>query len=133
MRFSLSLSLAPTQASAHAIVAFDDQCDPHNCASFQLAGRSFYQPTLAVCDLLRAQLLVRVASVYDGPRQFALFRLSTTARAIARATGTRQPPKLPCLRDAPLCRLEGRGVSPFPVPVEALRRRQMDMRASTCA
>ena len=73
------LNLVP-KARAHALFIFDDQCDPRNCRGWTVVPG---EPTLATCDLVSTGLLERIVSFYEGPRQFALFRLNQTAAAHA--------------------------------------------------
>ena len=55
-----------------ALYLFDDQCDVHDCRGSNNFVAS--RPTLATCDLVAAGLLRPITAVYNGTRQFALFR-----------------------------------------------------------
>jgi hypothetical protein len=75
------LNLVP-KARTHALFVFDDQCDPRDCRATTVVPG---EPTLATCDLVSTGLLERVVSFYEGPRQFALFRLNQTRAAGVRS------------------------------------------------
>ena len=83
------LNLLP-RASPHAVFLFDDQCDAQNCTVPSFVPG---EPTLATCDLVTSGLLTPLVTMYNGPRQFAMFRRNAT---------TVQPSTsaLPC---SPLC------------------------------
>jgi len=106
-----------TKSRPHALFIFDDQCDPNSCSSLSIVP---YQPTLAVCDMVSASLLLPVTSFYvnstefkydETTRQFALFRLHPRAADVLEDTRRATPSRdedarrhrwLPC---SPLCRI----------------------------
>ena len=73
-----------------------------------------YGPTLATCDLVASGLLEPVVAVYNGSRQFALFRAASTAAAMhdrwlgAFAGQRRTGDALPLLPCSVPCRVEGK-------------------------
>lgn len=114
-----------------------------------------------VCDLLSARFLSPLTAFYEGTRQFVLFRLTNISQRLIgqrnhahqldphASNGTLKlhsrrnhfMPKLPCMRDAPLCQIRGRSGKPVDLPsgdrlpglASGLARQQELMRAEVCA
>eukprot|EP00966_Prymnesium_polylepis_P194442 4507791-Prymnesium_polylepis.2 len=87
-------------AAARAVFLFDDQCNVSSCtAQTPFAGG----PTLAVCDLVSAGMLVPLDHVYVGDRQWALYKLGGRAGRRLPAAALQIGAKMPC---TPRCALK---------------------------
>ena len=60
------------KARPTALYLFDDQCDARNCSGPNTLVA--VPPSAATCDLVATGVLERVAAVYNGARQFSLYR-----------------------------------------------------------
>ena len=78
------------KARPTALYLFDDQCDAQNCSGPNAGVAA--QPSLATCDLVATGLLEPVAVVWEGVRQFSLFRQGRRRLPVL-SDGT---PPLPC-------------------------------------
>ena len=76
-----------------ALYLFDDQCAARNCSGPDAGVAA--APGLATCDMVLAGLLEPVASVFEGQRQFALFRRARGERA-QDILGNESSNQLPC-------------------------------------
>ena len=76
-----------------ALYLFDDQCAARNCSGPDAGVAA--APGLATCDMVLAGLLEPVASVFEGQRQFALFRRTRGERA-QDILGNESSNQLPC-------------------------------------
>ena len=109
-----------------ALYLFDDQCDARECSAPNAGVAA--APGLATCDMVLAGLLEPVASVFEGERQFALFRRKPGERAqdILRNESSNQ---LPCA----YCELRITRTIPQRAELEAdLRDQQRLARAESC-
>jgi hypothetical protein len=106
-----------------ALYLFDDQCDARKCSAPNAGVAA--APGLATCDMVLAGLLEPVASIFEGERQFALFRRKRGERArdILRNESSNQ---LPC----EYCEL--RTIPARPELEVALRGDQRLARAKSC-
>ena len=105
-----------------ALYLFDDQCNARNCSAPN--SRVAAAPGLATCDMVLAGLLEPVATVFEGERQFALFRRKSGERA--QAILQNESNRLPC----EYCEL--RMVPPRPELEVELREKQRRARAKSC-
>ena len=109
-----------------ALYLFDDQCDARECSAPNAGVAA--APGLATCDMVLAGLLEPVASVFEGERQFALFRRKPGERAqdILRNESSNQ---LPC----GYCELRITLTIPARAELEVdLREQQRFARAESC-
>ena len=109
-----------------ALYLFDDQCDARECSAPNAGVAA--APGLATCDMVLAGLLEPVASVFEGERQFALFRRKPGERAqdILRNESSNQ---LPC----GYCELRITRTIPARAELEVdLREQQRFARAESC-
>ena len=115
-----------------ALYLFDDQCDVHDCRGSNNFVAS--RPTLATCDLVAAGLLRPITAVYNGTRQFALFRQGAIRVNHSSAHGGHfgQAKWLPCERCTLNMTVSQRHEKEAKATVQSLVEEQHTLRDKAC-